>query len=1360
MAIPVRATRRNRLIKIAFLCVACVALCGITKTVSVPLTSRPSRVARDVEKRPSSAVEDVIGESRSVRHEMRRNRPMPKRPWPILYDLRNQLKTLLNLTSRTDCIAVDIKRSTSSVKWLARAARVLPSVEGALRNASVSTTLTRRDLRRLLDWPEGHCASKRESAEWCDVARQMIENGERILPSIRTARDFTLDFVRSSLPRRARRVLEQEREILHVLSDKSFQKKVEETLQRVDNLLRELKRCADIGATRWVGWSLMNQPTTLGGNHASTVPTMISADRSLRGDAVPFESKGESEALKKRFELREVGAMDVLSTVQRMTASQSFVKNQTTSHWLDVESDARSYAPCGEQRLRDETDKLWRNAASWLSRVMRLAAKAEELCRTAESRSSERTSEIRDDQDVMHQAATIETVARQFVARSRKLIAQYFVRPQNTTHNTTDIGSDCSGSNTGGSCTGCTTCASCTVDPWCGWCASTRSCHDGDETGIVLAALQDATSCSSRRWYHRHASDPHMRTCPEDDDTTHRNTSNEPSSTITDILHYIAPEDLSPQGGRRDAVHDSLTTWNRAMECERKRLEELDRRQRGGKMWTYSDSETTWFVHNYTSAEHGSAGDDMLTPPPYCNDALLARDIELSKAAMGVEAFDPEPSSSPRAPSDEEMEIQERAARHITSRAVKTNDATSTDRLRNTSKDTSKDNDGSSLNLNSNMSERSSFDISRGDVGVKQEKNKESKAPKFGPFSGGTFDDGMTNSADDADPNRIRVSLSRGPFEKYEQARMYCEKNYDHLCTEDDMKKAYKQGYRACVFGWFNSSNPYVKIGKDASGGEFGNDISACDNCNVAKSRKMVQRAMYMAKYNSRSVSNTKPNVDTDRCVAGTGLYVTERPQIEPAFCCGAEKVTPPEKYWANAKCDGKEHEECTLDTRCCWYQPAMWRERLGEGSYCLDKGACGLDDLNLNDPVIANRAKQQKSKTPEVCSREFPNDISGIRCSDMKHRRGPENATACEDACCRDMRCNAWQWCEAGKECSPEGSCWLGPGAENCTLETTVLRSSSDKISDKRLLKVYPPSIAGRRVKDESKLIALKDGRGKDAPQNGVFDGLRCEGLNFTHVTEREVVAGFPVLIQYVSDCEGACRDQIGCGAWQWCDRKLTAENMDNHCEPLGSCHIGPGIRSRGPIRLSNCTRKEGLIGKTYGTHGIVGRAIDAPKMRSKQIVKEQKSKPINTTLSLSSETTTTESVRWTGEEEPTVDERIRRTMASSMKELLKSFDPFGDFDALDLLAKGDDRRGKQESEEEKRAVRDMFCDKLARAQTAAHVSRITSSETMQSLRRSCSSVRCVALVDECIAYYKGRELENGHDVPGEQWRWHHKAS
>ena len=121
------------------------------------------------------------------------------------------------------------------------------------------------------------------------------------------------------------------------------------------------------------------------------------------------------------------------------------------------------------------------------------------------------------------------------------------------------------------------------------------------------------------------------------------------------------------------------------------------------------------------------------------------------------------------------------------------------------------------------------------------------------------------------------------------------------------------------------------------------------------------------------------------------------------------------------------------MDVRCCWYQPPMWRDRLGEGSSCQDKDACVINtELNLEDPVVAERIR--KEKEPPKCKRDFPNDVSDLRCDGMKQRKGPSSSEECEDACCRDMSCNVWQWCEAGHECSPEASCFLGSSGKNCT--------------------------------------------------------------------------------------------------------------------------------------------------------------------------------------------------------------------------------------------------------------------------------------------------------------------------------------
>ena len=89
-------------------------------------------------------------------------------------------------------------------------------------------------------------------------------------------------------------------------------------------------------------------------------------------------------------------------------------------------------------------------------------------------------------------------------------------------------------------------------------------------------------------------------------------------------------------------------------------------------------------------------------------------------------------------------------------------------------------------------------------------------------------------------------------------------------------------------------------------------------------------------------------------------------------------------------------------------------------------------------------------------------------------------------------------------------------------------------------------------------------------------------------------------------------------------------------------------------------------------------------------------------------------------------------------------------------LLTSAETGESKEEIEEEER-IHNKFCEKLAKASTLAHTSRIASMETMQDLRRSCASVRCIELVDVCIAIYSGEKLNTGHDVPGKQWRWHH---
>jgi len=101
------------------------------------------------------------------------------------------------------------------------------------------------------------------------------------------------------------------------------------------------------------------------------------------------------------------------------------------------------------------------------------------------------------------------------------------------------------------------------------------------------------------------------------------------------------------------------------------------------------------------------------------------------------------------------------------------------------------------------------------------------------------------------DPNRIRVTLSKGEFETFDQAKMYCEKNFDRLCTEKDMIQAYtKQRYRACTFGWYDSPNGYVDIGRGSAGAKGGNDISACNDCGTWCSRARISIIFTFSSFN------------------------------------------------------------------------------------------------------------------------------------------------------------------------------------------------------------------------------------------------------------------------------------------------------------------------------------------------------------------------------------------------------------------------------------------------------------------------------------------------------------------------------
>jgi hypothetical protein len=455
----------------------------------------------------------------------------------------------------------------------------------------------------------------------------------------------------------------------------------------------------------------------------------------------------------------------------------------------------------------------------------------------------------------------------------------------------------------------------------------------------------------------------------------------------------------------------------------------------------------------------------------------------------------------------------------------------------------------------------------------------------------------------------------------------------------------------------------------------------------------------------------------------------------------------------------------------------------MGEGSSCQDKDACGIKKLNLEDPVVAQRIR--KEKEPPKCKRDFPNDVSDLRCDGMKQRKGPKNSEECQDACCRDLACDVWQWCEAGHECSPESSCFLGPSGRNCTLETTVLRVGTTDSKIKNIARMYPNSVLKSRRRES------KGGRGtkpkkhmdrkrimkktrnmllleNDEPRffspptrqhkgkEGLLINADCEGLELEIKTEREIAEGMPLMIQYRSDCAAACESDISCGAWQWCDRVLTSENMANHCEPLGSCRIGQGISNRGPRRFGNCTMKFGLSGNTTGTDGIVGFSFQKPVKRSEKMEKQDEEDEEDVT-------TTTETLVEQATIEDTLDNQVRTAISSSMKEILKQLNPSFDAEAAlsddekIVLPSSSETGQAEENIKKEQEIHHKFCEKLAKASTMAHTSRIASTETMQNLRRSCASVRCIELVDVCIAIYAGKEIETGHDIPGKQWRWHH---
>jgi len=436
---------------------------------------------------------DMIDDARALRNRIRRAKPL-----------------LPDVAGLIDCLARDISRSSYPVDWLEKTARVLPTVSGALLNATDGIRNARIEVDELYHWPPGNCNDTYNAANWCYTAKQMISDGQSLENATSDARDATSTVVRSG---RAEK--------------------------HINTLIRE-----------------------------------------------------------------------------------QYIYDALVSAW--------------DQPIFNFNDALLK---PWQPDIETIFQEAKSLCETSDPRDKKREKEIRAEREIVDQAAVIETVASRYVSRSKEIVERFFVKPyKNESKHLDDL---CSSSSSTGTCSGCKTCSSCVNDPWCGWCETTRRCLTGDESGsLVFATVQNANDRGCDRWFHVDASNEENRVCPGMPLIESKPKKHPDKPTIDDILHYIAPEDLSLVGDHRKNVHDSLTTWNRAMECERLRLEELNRRTESKKIWTYSDSNVTWFEHNYTrfqqEAEEEEEETDDVTSPPYCNDELLERDIELSKVAYGT----------------------------------------------------------------------------------------------------------------------------------------------------------------------------------------------------------------------------------------------------------------------------------------------------------------------------------------------------------------------------------------------------------------------------------------------------------------------------------------------------------------------------------------------------------------------------------------------------------------------------------------------------------------------------------------------------------------------------------------------------
>jgi len=365
-----------------------------------------------------------------------------------------------------------------------------------------------------------------------------------------------------------------------------------------------------------------------------------------------------------------------------------------------------------------------------------------------------------------------------------------------------------------------------------------------------------------------------------------------------------------------------------------------------------------------------------------------------------------------------------------------------------------------------------------------------------------------------------------------------------------------------------------------------------------------------------------------------------------------------------------------------------------------------------------------------------------------------PVDEAACEAACSSDIACGAWQWCDSevtlqeadihgAEHCTPPGSCWAAQGLG--PLRLALARNGSGAISlASREYKQSPVATGGAM---DWKLYPVSD-EGVSCETFGMVEptALQCEmawEAFFANDSRPTANWAAATALAFLPD---GCTVNTGLGPIfdgrvYFNHKSAGAVSTPFHGRSI-ICLRNTSETLLTQTTTANCSAQHGLTGQTYTTsgRGVSGRSTEAPGMVVLPSVPARISDVATTTaapldnagVSLDLDT-------------PLVSDFMSRLAAPKPGDVDLSLDSSVSMD----LGEG----GAQQKFDID------FCHKLAGA-TIAHTLTDYSVANLKLLRRSCTSVRCIQLVEACIAKSTGLHVKDGHDVKGGHWVWHHQAA